>query len=462
MRRFVAILGVLLALLTAGTAVAQTAHVVVDEFAVSRWVTDNMHALNIPSIAVGIVGPDTDYYLEAYGPAELSQPFLIGSLSKSVTAMAVMLLVHDKKLSLDDKASKWVEGVPDAVTVADLLHQTSGLDRDDGMSGWTDLDASVEDMVAGATFGPPGKFSYSNLNYNILGAIVARVSGMSHADFLRQRIFEPAQMTTATASAQRPDDHVVGHQYLFGFPMASGEPDYNPAAIPAGFVWMSAQDMSRWIRLFVAHGKLDGKQVVPAEVIDQLLAAPEGSNYAMGWSIQTTDGIEYAKHTGATGAFTSAMAVVPKREFGIFVLTNINVWMGIATTRLLNGLLASILGTPQEAVTNVEFLLRLLFGLVVGLIVFTFLFELTRWVTSRFPLKLSPRERNAIIATIVVNIAVVVGVTQYFETPISVMLATQPDIGGGFLVTVIVGTLRRILTGFNKTAHLRALASEDE
>ncbi len=459
MRRLIAILMLLILVPTAASAEAR---VVIDEFAISRWVTENMQALNIPSIAVGIVGPDKDYYLETYGPAELDQPFLIGSLSKSVTALAVMLLVHDGVMKLEDSASQWVGGVPAAVTVRHLLHQTSGLARADDVEGWTELGATVEDLVARATFAAPGTYGYSNLNYNILGVIVAKASGKPYAEFVKHRIFDPAGMATASAQPNPPSGHVVGHQYMYGFPMDFGEPAYNPATVPAGFIWMAPNDMSRWIRLFVAKGKLDGKQVVPAAVVEQLLQKPDGSDYAMGWLIKTDGPTPYAKHTGATAAFTSAMSVVPDREFGVFVLTNLNLWMGVGATTILNGVMSPILGTPPSAATNIEFIVRLGFGLLVALIIFTFLFELLRWIRSGFPLRLSPRERTAIILTVLINVGVVIAVTQYFGTPVEVIITTQPDIGYGFLITVVVGTLRRVLTGFNKTAHLRALASDTD
>ena len=441
-------------LLTLGSSARAETRVEIDEFAVSRWVTDNKEALKIPSIAVGIVGPEKPYYLEIYGPAELDDPFLIGSLTKSVTAMAVMLLVHDGALTLEDQASNWVRGVPQEVTVRHLLHQVSGLDRADGGTGWTDLDKTVEQMVADASWGPVGgsEFSYSNLNYQILGAIVERVSKQSYADFVRTRIFEPLDMKTATGDPAGPDNHVIGNQYIFGFPFERGEPAYNPVTVPSGFVWMSGRDMDKWLRVFVTRGKVDGKQVIPAEVVDALLEKPQDTRYAMGWVITSQyEPVKVGRHSGATGAFTSAMAVVPEREFGVFVLTNSNSWLALAPTTVLKGILAMILGGEKEAATNLEFIGRLIFGFVVAIILFTFLFELMRWLRAGFPVRLNRKELVAVVLTFVINIAVVIGVVVYFETPISVMIATQPDIGWGFLIAVGVGSIRRLLTGFNKT-----------
>jgi hypothetical protein len=218
---------------------------------------------------------------------------------------------------------------------------------------------------------------------------------------------------------------------------------------------MSATDMSRWLRLFVTGGKLDGKQVVPAEVVRKLLERPADTEYAMGWMI--TKQPTMARHTGATAAFSSAMAVVPERDFGVFVLVNVNSWTALAPKNVLDGITASILGTEKQAVTNIEFIARLLFGLIVGLIVFTFFFELLRWMSAKFPLALSSKERLMFGMTLLVNVVVVLAVTQYFGTPIATILATQPDLGIGFLITIGLGTIRQLLTGFNKTRIQRAI-----
>lgn len=456
-----AIVVFLLATALASAASAQTSRVVIDEFQVSRWVTENMQALNIPSIAVGIVGPQQHYYLESFGPAELDQPFLIGSLSKSVTAVAVMLLVEEGKVALSDPASKWVPGVPDSVTVEHLLHQTSGLAPGAGGAAWENVDASVDELVTGVTFGPPGTYTYSNLNYTILGRIVAAASGKPYAEFVQERIFGPAKLETATAAAERPEAHVKGQQYMFGFPVDFDEPDYGPAHIPAGFVWMSAQDMARWIRLFVAGGKLDGAQVLPATVIEAVLKKPQDTAYAMGWVHSDADGVPVLQHSGATAAFTSAMMLAPDREFGIFVLTNLNSWLALGPVNITKGLAASILGTSPKASSNLEFVVRLGFGIFTALILFVFLFELVRWASGRFPVTLVPKERNALILTVVVNVVVVIVVTQAFGMSLAVLVKMQPDIAIAFFTAVGLGTLRQVLTGFNKSAHARALAAED-
>ena len=439
----------LLVLALPSLAHAQKSRVVIDEGQVNTWVTDNMSSLRLPSIAAGIVGPKQSHYLEIYGKPELHQPYLIGSLSKSVTAMAVLLLVEDGTVSLDDPASKWVDGVPQNVTVEALLHQTSGLQRGDGIPAWVDLDATVEDAVAAATFDAPrDQFHYSNLNYQILGRIVEKASGESYGDFVHDRIFEPLEMRQSHAHPGHADNRVVGHQYMFGFPVQTGEPDYNDTAIPSGFVWMSANDMATWLRVHLSGGKLDGKQVIPAAVIEQMLTAPDDTAYAMGWLASDRYNTPVFSHAGAVGAFTAAMAVAPDREFGVFVLTNVNSFMALGPANVMKGMLGSVLQEQQDAVTNIEFIGRLIFGVVVALILLTFIFETMRWIREKFPMRLHRSQLAGVAITVFLNIAAIAAVIVYFETPIGALLKTQPDLGWGFLILTVLGSLRAIISGF--------------
>ncbi|MFU8807376.1 MAG: serine hydrolase domain-containing protein, partial [Bradymonadaceae bacterium] len=320
-----------LVLTAASIAFAQTARVLIDEFQVAKYVTDVQSAMNVPSVAVGIVGADRNYFFETYGPAGHEEPFAIGSLSKSVTAMAVMILVQDKKLTLDESASKWVDGVPGEVTVKDLLQQRSGLGKADDLMGWRKTDVTIEELVRQASWAEPrGEFSYSTLNYQILGAIVEKVSEQPFGAFVKERIFEPAGMTTAHAGPEAPSVHISGHKYVFGYPFSEGETRYAAAAVASDFVWMSARDMEKWIRLFAAGGKLEKKQVIPKDVMDALLA-PEGTSpYGMGWFMADEGGLQVARSTGATRSFSASMAIVPERKIGVFVLTNVNSWNGYA------------------------------------------------------------------------------------------------------------------------------------
>lgn len=460
-RHLVFVLTVVTALAWASNLHAQRSRVVVDPVKVRAWVSDNKAALRAPAMAAGIVTARETPFLDALG-AESDEPFLIGSLSKSVTAVAIAILVHDGQIGLDDPASDWVTGVPNTVTIRHLLHQTSGLDRRAGGNAWTDTETSLASMIDDADWGPAlDAFEYSNLNYHILGAIVEKVSGKPYGTFVGDEIFEPLGMKTASAHPQPPANHVAGHRYLFGFPAALGEPDYNPVAVPAGFVWMSADDMATWLRMFVARGTIEQREAIPSEVVDMVLQKPEDTPYAMGWLVRSEHDPPYANHAGATAAFTSAMAVVPDRGFGVFVLTNVNTFQARGAVDTMDGLLASIAVVEPRATSNFEFVARLGMGLFVVFIVLALAREALHWMRGGFRRTLISSERWKVLAIVVINVGVVAFVELYLDTSILAIAIPQPDLGITFLAIVVGLTVWQILRSFNKSA-LFALTDDDE
>jgi CubicO group peptidase (beta-lactamase class C family) len=166
-----------------------------------------------PGCAVGVAKAGRLEFSKAYGSADLENGirnspdtvFEAGSVSKQFTAMAILMLAREGKLSLDDPARKYIPELPDygkPVTIREMLTHTSGL-RDWGdiatIEGWPRgtrvyEDADLLKIVSKQkelNFAPGTRWSYSNTGYNLSEIIVSRVSGMSLAEFTRQRIFLP-------------------------------------------------------------------------------------------------------------------------------------------------------------------------------------------------------------------------------------------------------------------------------
>ena len=177
----------------------------------SKWTSST------PGCAVGVAVGGKPVLLKAYGMADLEHDvrntpdtiFEAGSVAKQFTAMAVQLLAGDGKLSLDDPVRKYIPELPDygkPLTIRHMLTHTSGL-RDWGsvasIAGWPRTTreythAHVLDIVSrqkSLNFDPGTKWSYSNTGFNLAAVIVSRVSGMSFAEFSKQRIFAPLGMT---------------------------------------------------------------------------------------------------------------------------------------------------------------------------------------------------------------------------------------------------------------------------
>jgi CubicO group peptidase (beta-lactamase class C family) len=201
--------------------------------------------LNIPGVALAIVEGDKIVHLRGFGQARPGgeeptphTPFIIGSLTKSFTALAVMQLVEDGKVELDAPVERYLPWFrvadPQAsvqITVRHLLNQTSGLPQLSGLRLLADFDdspdASERQARALSTLEltrPVGsKFEYSNMNYNLLGLIIEAASGESYEDYIQNHIFAPLQMTHSYTS--RPE----AKQTVWRWVTATGLPSLSPS-----------------------------------------------------------------------------------------------------------------------------------------------------------------------------------------------------------------------------------------
>ena len=223
--------------------------------AIERFVQDEMAAQRIPGLALGIVENDRITYLRGFGkaddsgrPVTPSTPFIIGSLSKSFTALAIMQLVEAGKIELDAPVQRYLpwfrvadERASAAITVRHLLNQTSGLSTKTGRTfqGNGDIsDAALERTVrklsSVALTAPVGKtYQYSTVNYAVLGLIVQTVAGRSYESYVQTEILDPLQMhgsftSAAAGGAPRPRHRLP----LLVRPAESGRPSLQPWARP--------------------------------------------------------------------------------------------------------------------------------------------------------------------------------------------------------------------------------------
>ena len=249
---------------------------------VSRWV-DSIFAPfaspQSPGCAVGVRQRGSVVLAKGYGMADLEHdtwitpetPFYIASMSKQFTAMSIVLLASDGRLSLDDSIRKWVPEVPSfgtTITLRHLLHHTSGL-RDYftllAVSGWpsdgqltTDQFLSLLGRQERLNFAPGDEFLYSNTGYALLSIVVQRASGLSLRDFAARRIFRPLGMT----HTEFRDDHtLLIPQRALGYqPEGStyriSQPQFD--VVGDGGVYSTVDDLAKWDANFET-GRVGGK-----------------------------------------------------------------------------------------------------------------------------------------------------------------------------------------------------------
>ena len=287
---------------------------------ITAFIADQVRDTGIPGASLAIVRDGQVSTTAAFGTADSTgrpmtadTPFVIGSVSKPITATAVLQLVDAGKIELDAPVQRYL---PDfalatpsaaaAITVRQLLDQTSGLPPAAGarpLTGpVTDLASQVRALADVAPATAPGvAYAYSNANYLILGLLVERVSGQPYATYVEDHVFAPLAMTHA--SADRATGVANGlsqaHRLWFGLPHEVTPLD-RPDLVPAGFLMASAADLGRFVAAQVDGGALDGQRTsrlprlrrcskasrpwVSATRADTVSVGPTGASATSAWS----------------------------------------------------------------------------------------------------------------------------------------------------------------------------------
>ena len=329
---------------------------------------------NAPGLAVLVQENGRTSFQKGYGVRDLRTNmkidpptnFRLASFTKQFTAMAIMLLVHDKKLRYDETL---VDIFPDfpaygkTITIQNLLNHTGGLpDYEDLMAAaetsrnsriWTPErqihDLEVLRMLEAESKGkfPPGtSWSYSNSGYVVLGLVVAKASGQSYGDFLRARIFAPLHLDH-TVVYQKGENEVANR--AFGHSLVASdhgpqplfqETDQSPtsATLGDGGIYSNLLDLARWDDALGNHTLLSAEEMKPAfvprrlangqptlwpaEANDDNLHPGKPVSYGFGWFLDPYRGHPRMWHTGSTLGFRTIIERLTADHLTIIILSN--------------------------------------------------------------------------------------------------------------------------------------------
>ena len=317
-----------------------------DTEAIDTYIEREMRISRIPGLALGIVRDGEIIYLKGYGRAERGDPvtaqtpFIIGSLSKSFTAVAAMQLVEEGKLDLDAPVTQYLPWFTMAddydagrITVRHLLVQTSGIDTMAGVTvlaqdGALSLEQEVRALGTEPLVHPPGEaYIYSNSNYLILGLIIETIIEEGYSAHVQDNILQPLEMENSflTRVDAEKEGMATGHVRWLGFSLPS-EVQHLHNALAAGFIISSAEDMGRYLLMHIQDGNYEGKELLSqagAEALRKPGEVKDGtSEYAMGLVARNINSSSLILHDGGAQGFNSGMAFSPEEGWGVVVLTN--------------------------------------------------------------------------------------------------------------------------------------------
>jgi CubicO group peptidase (beta-lactamase class C family) len=311
---------------------------------IDAYVRAEMAASALPGLSYAIVRDGEVVHLAAFGAADSSgrpmtvdTPIVIGSVGKTLTALAIRQLIEAGKVDENAPVQRYLPWFTLAthetaakITIQSLIDQTSGFTRADGQRPDTYTPGlTPEEVIRGlgsvAVTRPVGTFEYSNLNYITLGVVVEAVSGQPYAEYLQDHVFGPLGMEHSYAAREPAtrDGLAQGHRYLFGLPVAWDEP-YPTAIVPAGYQSSTASDMARYVAALSNHGLNGGTDIVGNTGGDR--------DYGIYWEPLTgvTPGWTPG-HSGATLTENAGLIFMPIQHLGVVVLTNANptqLWFG--------------------------------------------------------------------------------------------------------------------------------------
>jgi CubicO group peptidase (beta-lactamase class C family) len=314
-----------------------------------------------PGASVVVVRADTIVLARAFGladvqarvPVTTATAFRLASVSKQFTAAAVLTLVEDGRLRLDDRLADVLPGTPGYaadVRVRHLLAHTSGIPDYEALLGTGDgpqvKDRDVLRLLGQAKalyFAPGSTWRYSNSGYALLALIVERVSGERFAAYLRRRIFDRAGMPTAVAHEDGVDtvtNRAYGHSDDRG---AWGRTDQSrtSAVLGDGGIYASAEELAKWSAALDRHAVLSAATFEQATTPAKLTSGA-ATHYGFGWFLDNHHGHRRQRHEGDTIGFRTAIQRYPDEQLTVIVLVN----RGVAPIDALSDAVADLFLPP--------------------------------------------------------------------------------------------------------------------
>jgi serine beta-lactamase-like protein LACTB len=314
---------------------------------IEKTISDFLYAHSVPGISAAVVLNGEPAWSEGFGVADLENYvpatsatlYRLGSISKPITAVAVLQLSQQGKLDLDAPVQKYCSSFPQketAVTTRQLLAHLGGIRHyspdgkgdvpEDSAPHFATMEASLQLFAADPLVAKPGtKFNYSTYGYTLIGCVLEGAASQKYVDYVRENVFEPARMDHT-----QPDNFsdVVQHRTRWYHKDKSGvvrnagvlDSSYK---IPGGGLISSADDMANFGAAILA-GKLLPSQTREEMWTVQHTVDGKATGYALGWSVSNKFGMRLIGHNGGQQGTSTSIILAPDRRCGVVVLANMD------------------------------------------------------------------------------------------------------------------------------------------
>jgi len=341
---------------------------------IDRYVETQMRYLHIPAVSLAVVRDGRIVKVKGYGLANIEANtaatpgtvYEIGSMTKQFTAAAVMMLVEEGKINLDDKITKYFPEAPpgwNRITVRHLLNHTSGIQNHVAVPGYLDMfktsvtgksfpsraELLTEFYKLPSEFEPGETWAYDNTGYYLLGIVVEKASGKDFWQFLDERIFRPLEMR----ATRNTDTRQIVPARASGYEWAGDKFENRPVLLPfigfsAGSILSTVEDMAKWDAALYDEKLLKKSSLkemwTAAKTRDGGLAS---FNYGFGWFVDSYHGHRFVQHSGGTPGFSSVIYRFLDDKLTVIILSN-------HSDRFLDQLAWSIAGIYVPALKRPE------------------------------------------------------------------------------------------------------------
>jgi CubicO group peptidase (beta-lactamase class C family) len=423
---------------------------------IDTFIENQMQSWHIPNVSIAITNSDSILYIKQFGESNNNSNYLIGSLSKPFTAIAVMQLVEQGKLNLDDLVKKhltWFEtknkNLSDKITIRHLLNQTSGLPKNAGFftpesQNQADIELEYQEYLVSLNVNEKAigkEHIYCNLNYQLLGQVIQKASNLKYSDYVNKYIFSFTKMKNTFATNQEIQKFglISAYQYLFSYPIKRSF-SINDNGMAAGDIASNTEDLSKFLQVLMKNTDTVNGILLSKNSLEQM-QTPFSNRYGMGFSIGDWNGLHSIRHSGLSRNYSSAINILPNQNYGIVILTNINSFY--ATRNLMDGLIIRLNKQEKKEYTPYEIYFRHAILLLFLWSFIEFLFYLNKWRKRKFTFYFSKNKKVIfnLFLSVFFTFTWVFIVLYFAEIPLFAMPILQPDLGYTLLLGTVVGLL---------------------